>query len=55
MDPELYRYVVFGTKMIHLPQIIFFFRKTINSIFMYLLVPYILQNFKKILGADSEL
>ena len=37
-------------KKIKLPQMIFFFRKTTNKIFMYLLVPFILQNFKKFLG-----
>ena len=32
----------------------FFSRKTTNKIFMYLLAPFILQNFKKILRADPE-
>ena len=30
-------------------------RKTTNKIFMYLLAPFILQNFKKILRANPEL
>ena len=33
----------------------FFSQKTTNKIFMYLLAPFILQNFKKILRADPEL
>ena len=32
-----------------------FSQKTTNKIFMYLLAPFILQNFKKILRADPEL
>ena len=32
----------------------FFSRKTSNKIFMHLLAPFILQNFKKILRADYE-
>ena len=32
-----------------------FFRKAINIIFMYLLTPFIKQNFKKILRADPKL
>ena len=33
----------------------FFSRKTTNKIFMYLLAPFILQNFQKILRTDPEL
>ena len=33
----------------------FFSRKTTNEIFMYLLAPFILQNFKKTLKVDPEL
>ena len=33
----------------------FFSRKTTNKIFMYILAPFILQNFKKILRANPEL
>ena len=33
----------------------FFSRKTTNKIFMHLLGPFVLQNFKKILRADPEL
>ena len=33
----------------------FFSRKTTNKIFMYLLAPFIAQNFKKIVPADPEL
>ena len=28
MDPELWRCTIFGPKMVHLPQTIFFFQKT---------------------------
>ena len=42
-------------KKIKLPQISFFFGKTTNKISMYLLAPFILQNFNKILRADPEL
>ena len=42
-------------KKIILPQMNFFLKKTTNKIFMYLLTPFILQNFKKILRADPEL
>ena len=33
----------------------FFSRKATNKIFLYLLPPFIWQNFKRILGADPEL
>ena len=42
-------------KKTKLPQMIFFSQKITNKIFMYLLAPLILQNFKKILRADPEL
>ena len=42
-------------KKIKLPQKNFFSQKTTNKIFMYLLAPFILQNFKKILRANPEL
>ena len=35
--------------IIKLPQMIFFSRKTTNQIFMYLLAPFIMQNFKQFL------
>ena len=38
------------TKKIKLPQMIFFSLKTTNKIFMYLLTPFILQNFKNSSG-----
>ena len=41
-------------KKINCPKWIFS-RKTTNKIFMYLLAPFILQNFKKILRANPEL
>ena len=49
-DPELWGCAIFGPKMVHLPQI--FFWKIINIILIYLLAPFIVQNFKKILPAD---
>ena len=42
-------------KKIKLPQMNFFFQKTPNKMFMYLLAPFILQNFKKIIRANPEL
>ena len=42
-------------KKTKLPQMNFFLKKTTNKIFMYLLAPFILQTFKKILMADPEL
>ena len=41
-------------KKMKLPQMLFFSRKTTNKIFMYLLVPFILQNFTKILTGLKE-
>ena len=40
---------------IKLPQKNFFSRKTTDKIFLYLLAPFILQNFKTNLTADPEL
>ena len=42
-------------KKIKLPQMNFFSQKTTNKIFMYLLAPFILKNFEKILRANPEL
>ena len=42
-------------KKIKLPQMNFFSWKATNKTFMYLLAPFILQNFKKILRANPEL
>ena len=44
-DPELWGYLIFGPKMVHLPQI--FWGKIINIIPIYLLAPFIVQNLKK--------
>ena len=41
-------------KKMKLPQMIFFSKKTTNKIFMHLLAPFILQNFKKFFRADTE-
>ena len=38
--------------MVYLPQ---FFLENINIIFVYLIIPFIRQNLKKILTADPEL
>ena len=53
-DPELWGCAIFGPKMVHLPQRIFFW-KIINIILIYLLVPFIVQNLQKILTEDPEL
>ena len=44
-DPELLECAILGPKMVHLPQTNFFFWKIINIIFIYLLAPFIVQNF----------
>ena len=54
VDPELWGCAIFGSKMVHLPQTIFFL-KIINIILIYLLAPFIGQNLKKILPVDPEL
>ena len=59
-DPELWGCTIFGPKMVHFPKWefflkTFFFWKIINIILIYLLAPFIGQNFKKILPADPEL
>ena len=46
MDPELWGCTIFGPKMVHLPKTVFFL-KIINTIPIYLLAPFIVQNFKK--------
>ena len=43
VDPELWGCVIFGPKMVHLPQI--FFWKIIKIILIYLLAPFIVRNF----------
>ena len=53
-DPELWGWAIFGPKMVHLPQTVFFW-KIINITLIYLLAPFIVQNFKKILPAGREL
>ena len=45
-DPELWRCTIFGPKVVHLPQTIFFW-KIITTILIYLLAPFIVQNLKK--------
>ena len=46
-DPELWGCAIFGPKMVHLYQTIFFVWKIINIILIYLLAPFIAQNFLK--------
>ena len=53
-EAELWRYAIFGPKMVHLRQKKFFW-KIIIIILIYLLAPFILQNLKKIAPADPEL
>ena len=45
VDPELWRCTIFGPKMVHLPQTIFFW-KMFTIILIYLSVPFIVQNLK---------
>ena len=51
-DPELWGYLIFGPKMVHLPQI--FWGKIINIIPIYLLAPFIVQNLKKNSSSGSR-
>ena len=53
MDPELWGCIIFGPKMVHLPETNFF-AKIINIIFICL-APVNVQSFKKILPVDAEL
>ena len=53
-NPELWGYIIFGPKMVHLPQTKNF-EKIINITFIYLLAPFFVQNFTKILTANPEL
>ena len=50
---ELCGCAIFGPKMVHLPQTIFFWK--ILIILIYVLAPFIVQNFKKTLPVDPEL
>ena len=43
------------TKKIKLPPMNFFLKKQLITFLMYMLAPFILQNFKKIIRADPEL
>ena len=52
-DPWVMRMHHFGPKWSICPN--FFFWKIINIILIYLLAPFIVQNFKKILPVDPEL
>ena len=57
IDPYIrslsYEDAPFWAKMVHLPQ--FFFWKIINIILIYLLAPFIVQDFKNILPMDPDL
>ena len=56
VDPELWRMHRFGAENSPFaPNKIFFLEKNINILFFYLMAPFIVQNFKKILPADPEL
>ena len=46
-DPELWGCAIFGPKMVHFPQTKNFFLKIINISLIYLLAPFIVQNYKK--------
>ena len=52
-NPELWGCTIFGPKMVHLPQ--FFLGKIINTILIYLLTHFNVQNLKKILPVYPEL
>ena len=54
-DPELWGYAILGPKMVHLPQIFFFWELLISFLSTILLAPFIGQNLKKILTANPEL
>ena len=60
-DPELWGCAIFGSKVVYLPpppphlNKIYIFWKIINIILIYLLAPFIVQHFKKILLSDPEL
>ena len=55
-NPELWGCVIFWTTNGSFdPNKFFFLKKIINVIFIYLLVHFILQNFKQILRANPEL
>ena len=44
-NPELWGCVICGSKKVHLSQTTFFLKKVINIISIYLLAPFIMQNF----------
>ena len=44
-NPELWGCGIFGPKIVHLSQTIFFLKKIINIFFIYILAPFILQDF----------
>ena len=54
---ELWGCIIFEPKMVHLLQTKYFFflKKIIDIIFIYLLAPFVVQDFKQILTADPEL
>ena len=49
VDPELWGWVIFGSRLVHLPQTRTFLGKVINTISIYLLKPFIVQSFKRFL------
>ena len=49
VDPELWGWVIFGSRLVHLPQTRTFWGKVINTISIYLLKPFIVQSLKRFL------
>ena len=49
VDPELWVWAIFGSKLVHLPRTRTFLGKVINTISIYLLNPFIVQSLKRFL------
>ena len=49
VDPELWVWAIFGSKLAHLPQTKTFLGKVVNTISIYLLNPFIVQSLKRFL------
>ena len=49
VDPELWGWAIFGSKLVHLPQTRTFLGKVVNTISIYLLNPFIVQSLKRFL------
>ena len=49
VDPELWGWAIFGSKLVYLPQTRTFLGKVVNTFSIYLLNPFIVQSFKRFL------